>query len=648
MKSKYLFGAAAAALVCGTPLAAQEDGDPCAEEYGCPVPVLNQDNSGILVSASRGAAKLSSEDYTGAATIISPDQIEDRQTRNIEDVLRDVPGVAVNTVAGQTQIRLRGTEANHVLVLVDGIEVSDPGSGEFDIGTLQAEIGSRVEVLRGPQSALYGNDAIGGVVAYDSGEFDGFGIFAEGGENNTVNGAARWGMATGTLSASFSAVVVSTDGEPNARPSTGGGIRDIGRDSYTLSGKLNAYVSENVELRGVLRYVRTGGEFNDQDFGFLSPTVGFVIDSPGNAFESEALSGLAGARIDAFDGAWVHDLSVQFTDADRQTTAPAGFPSSTESDRFKASYISAYDFSGSDHTITFAADYELEGFNNVLTFDDRNESETLGLVGEYRYSGDRFDLAAAIRHDVNDLFKDATTFRLGVGYQITETTRLRAAFGTGVKNPTLNELFGFFDGRFIGNPDLEPEESTSWEIGFDQSFADDAALLSVTYFNAELDSEIFTSLPPPNFVATPGNRMTQSKQEGVEVALTARIGPQWSVNAAYSYLDAEENGVEEVRRPQNIASAAITWTAPSDAASATLVVRLNGEMLDSDFTTGAFPAPTTTLSSFTLVNLNARFEIAENLEIFARAENLLDEDYEQVFTFVSPGRQVIAGFRASF
>ena len=171
-------------------------------------------------------------------------------------MLRDIPGVAVAGVAGQTQIRLRGSEANHVLVLVDGIEVSDPFAGEFDIGTLQAEPGARLEVLRGAQSALYGTDAIGGVVAYESASGrskPGFAARIEGGTQATINGAARYGVSGSGWYAALSAVVVSTDGQPNAR----GGVRDIGRDSYTVSGKGSVDVAEGLALRAAARFIRT-------------------------------------------------------------------------------------------------------------------------------------------------------------------------------------------------------------------------------------------------------------------------------------------------------------------------------------------------------------------------------------------------------
>jgi vitamin B12 transporter len=607
-----------------------------------------EDENGILVAASR-APSIRLADYTGSALVITAEQLEQRQTRDIADVLRDVPGVAVAGVAGQTQIRLRGSEANHVLVLVDGIEVSDPFAGEFDIGTLQAEVGARVEVLRGPQSALYGPDAIGGVIVYESASgrsVPGFAARIEGGTQGTINGALRYGAAGDTWDAALSAVVVSTDGQPNAR----GGVRDIGRDSYTLSGKGNIEVADGLTLRAAARFIRTEGQFNDQDFNAANPTFGFVIDSPGSRFVNDAAYALIGVRAETLEGRWTHDLSAQVADITRDNFGAFGPSNSSEGNRIKASYVTAFRLADA-HNLTFATDYEQEGFRNTtpggFAFTGRREIEQVGFVGEYRYSGEVFDLSAALRHDINDRFADATTFRFGAGYRVTDTTRLRAAAGSGVKNPGFFELFGFVDGRFIGNDALRPEKSTGWEVGIDQDIGD-AARLSVTWFDSELEGEIFTAFPPPAFIATPGNRATTSQQRGIEVSLAARIGPQWSLDAAYSYLDAEEDDREEVRRPEHIASMALTWSAPDDAASATLVVRHNGAALDDAFTDPSFVPVRVQLNDYTLVNLNARARLAEGISAFARVENLLGKEYEQVFSFVSPGRSAVMGVEARF
>lgn len=650
-KIAFLGSVAAAALVWGVPAVGQERA-----KGTCYVSAIEEDGTGpvcqpgqeILVVASRDA-RLTRENYTGSVSVITAEQLDQRQVRDIADVLRDIPGVAVAGVPGQTQIRLRGSEANHVLVLVDGIEVSDPFAGEFDIGTLSADIGARVEVLRGAQSALYGSDAIGGVVAYQTAsgrEVPGFAARIEGGTQATVNGALRYGAGGDGWDAALSGVVVSTDGWPNAR----GGTRDIGRDSYTVSGKGSLAVAEGVTLRTAARYIRTEGQFNNQDFNSRNPTFGFVIDSPETRFTNEAIYALVGARAETLEGAWEHDLSLQLADITRDTFGPFGRSNSSKGDRLKASYVSVFD-AGSGHHVTFAADWERERFQNTtpggFSFAGRRQIEQFGLVGEYRFDGAAVDLSAAIRHDFNDTFRDATTFRVGAGYRITDTTRLRAAGGSGVKNPGFFELYGFVDGRFIGNAALRPEKSIGWEIGIDQQIGG-IATIAVTYFDAQLDGEIFTTFPPPNFIATPANRTTKSKQRGVEVALNASLGAGFTLDAAYSYLDAKENGREEVRRPRHIASAALNWTAPNDVASASLVVRHNGRALDDAFTDPSFRPVRVTLDDYTLVNLNAKAEITDAINLFARVENILDTRYEQVFSFVSPGRSAAVGVEARF
>ncbi len=606
----------------------------------------------ILVSASRSRDSDVTK-YTGSATVVTRDDIAVRQVRDIAEVLRDVPGVAVSETAGQTQIRLRGSEANHVLVLVDGIEVSDPFAGEFDISTLQAEIGSSLEVLRGAQSALYGSDAVGGVVAYNTAsgsELGGFAARVEGGTQDTVNAAARFGASGSNWDAALSANLVSTDGQPNAR----GGIRDIGRDSYTVSGKGAVDLSENFELRAVARYVQTEGQFNNSEFDTTSPNFGLIVDSPDTRFETEAFYALVGARLELLDGDWTHDLSGQIADVSRDTFGAFGRSSGSEGERLKASYLSGIQFGGGPvlHQITFAADWERESFRNTdpsgFAFTGERDTENTGLVGEYRLSVLQFELNAALRHDINDRFSDATTFRVGAGYDFLQGTRIRAAAGSGIKNPGFFELFGFVDGQFIGNPDLEPEQSTGWEVGVDQDIADGAVRLSATYFESELENEIFTSFPPPSFTATPGNRETDSERRGIELSARARLGPRFSLDAAYTYLDSEEDGVEEVRRPGNIASAALTWTAPEDAASATLIVRHNGSTDDLAFTDPSFVPVRVRLDDYTLVNLAGEVKLSDNIRAFGRIENLLGDRYEQVFSFVSPGRSALIGVEARF
>jgi len=659
MKNRsFLCGAALAASAWSAPALAQDKAGTVKDEADRSIRIASASilaSDAILVSANRDGDGPTVSSYPGSATIVEREQIEQRQVRDIADVLRDVPGIAVSAVAGQTQLRLRGSEGNHVLVLVDGIEVSDPFAGEFDVGSLQAEIGSYVEVLRGPQSALYGSDAIGGVVAYQSGDFNGFAARVEAGSHNTINGAARFGTSGDGWRFSLSTSVVSTDGEPNARAINGGGTRDIGRDSYTFAGRGQIDLSTDLTIRAVARYVLTDGDFNNQDFESTSPTFGLVIDSPGTRYENEAIYALVGAELRTLDQRWTHDLSFQIADISRDSFGPFGRSFGNEGERLKASYVSSLKFSdaaGLRHALTFAADWEEERYRNTdpfgFAFTGTRTNENVGLVGEYQIQSRLFQASAAIRHDINDNFADTTTFKLAAGFGLTDTTRLRGAVGTGIKNPGFYELFGFVDGRFIGNADLKPEKSTGWEVGLEQDLFAGLANLSLTYFEDELEGEIFTAFPAPDFIATPANRTTESHRKGVELAARAKLGPQVTFDASYTWLDAEENGVEEVRRPGDIASAALNWTAPEDAASATLVVRYNGETDDLAFTNPSFIPVTERLDDFVLVNVYGEVRLFGDVRLFARGENLLDESYEQVFSFVSPGRTATVGVKASF
>lgn len=653
MNTNIWMGSAAAALAAvawAAPASAQdkEDTGTCGEGADCGVSYDTEPDP-IIVSASRAPEGVKTSVAPITAVTTPPKIASIRQSREVADALRDFTSVAVSSVAGQTQIRLRGSEANHALVLIDGIEVSDPFAGEFDIGTLQGEIDTRAELILGPQSALYGSDAIGGVFAYFSADgCDGpFEAYVEGGTNDTINASARAGLCDKWGDINFSATLVSTDGEPNAR----GGTRSIGRDSTTISVNARLYPSETFTIRAVGRYVLTEGDFNDQDFDSTSPTFGFVIDSPETRFENEAIYALVGAELVTLNDRWVHDLSFQIADIARDSFGPFGRTFGNEGERYKASYVSSLDFRGNsfERRLTFAADWEEERYRNTdpfgFAFTGTRSNENVGLVGEYQLEGRNFLVSAAIRHDINDNFADATTFRIAGSVELSDFTKLRGAVGTGIKNPGFYELFGFVDGRFIGNENLRPEKSTGWEIGIDQELLDGRIDLSLVYFESDLEDEIFTSLPAPTFIATPANRDTQSTRRGVEFSGTAELSDHLKLTARYTYLDSEEDGVTEVRRPESIAAASLDWTSPRKNVRASLVVRHNGEAEDLAFTDPSFVPVRVTLDDYTLVNLYGEVDLAKGISAFARVENLLDDRFEQVFSFVSPGLTATAGFR---
>jgi vitamin B12 transporter len=607
----------------------------------------------VVVTASRSGEAAPVAAIPSSVTVFGPETLEARGTRQVSDLLRDAPGVAVSRVPGSSQVRLRGSEANHVLVLIDGIEASDPYAGEFDFGLLPADESARVEVLRGQQSSLYGSDAIGGVIHYitpTGREAPGLRARIEAGSFGTVNTGARIAGASGTWDGALSATLQSTNGTPNAR----GGSRDLAAERLGLSGKGSWSPADNIRVLAVGRINRSDEDFNDQEFNPASPSFGLVVDSPGVRVENQAVYGLLRAELDLLDGRWRHALSAQIANTDRDAFEVSGPSFGSEGRRTKASYETSLDLTtpGALHRLTGAVDLEREQFRNTdasdFTFGGRREVESAGVVGQYELAAGALSVGASLRHDANDLFEDATTYRIGASYQFDNGLRLRAAAGSGVKNPGFFELFGFFDGRYIGNPDLKPERSEGYELGVEQSFRDGRVTAGVVYFDNRLQDEIFVSFPAPTFVATPGNRDTESEQRGVEAFATARLGQGWSVDAAYTGLRARENGQVEVRRPETTASLAVAWRDPAERGGGALVLRYNGEAEDLAFTDPSFIPVRAVLDDYLLINLNADLALTPRVSVFGRIENLLDERYEEVFSFVSPGVAAYAGLRARF
>lgn len=667
MAAKHLIGAATAALLISHPAWAAED------DAGV---------EGVIVTGTRSPEGVDAAKLGGSITVVGAEQIQDRQVRVVSDVLRDAPGIAVSRtggVGGLTSVRVRGAEGNHVLTLIDGIEAADPFQGEYDFGQLLGDDIARIEILRGPQSALYGSDAIAGVINYitpTARDEAGARIRVEAGSHRTFGGAARYGVVLGPLDLVLNANVQTTDGY--VLQTLPGGTRKVGSELEGLSAKAAYDVTPTLRLRGVVRYTNTHAETNGSSFGRGQ------VDSFGSYSDAVSLFWFGGADLKLMEGAWTHSLSLQGVDAERNGYSARRRASGNEGVRTKVSYATTFrlETTGLVHRLTGAADWEKETYQNTSppsagADTTRRSIENTGLVAQYDLEiGDTAGLGGAVRHDANDFFADATTWKVHGFYRLGDTIRLRAAAGTGIKNPSQTELFGFNATGpfpFRGNPDLKPEKSESWEVGADLAFWDGRVRLGATYFHARLKDEIFTyfggpGLPaacpaPPAGTSTACNRAFRSKQHGVEVFGDLAITGRLSLSGSYTDLSAKENGLEEIRRAPHIGSANLTWRPLAGRATVNLNVRYNGRQLDSNFSGIATPFPASLpdvkpatganagrviLPSFTLVNLAASFDIDDHVEVYGRVENLLGEDYYEVFAFPTDGRAAYVGARVKF
>jgi len=324
------------------------------------------------------------------------------------------------------------------------------------------------------------------------------------------------------------------------------------------------------------------------------------------------------------------------------TNTAGGFSSRSIGSRHAANWAAKHEFNDA-HGFTALLEAEHEQYEiqpNFTEADAKPDNWAYALAGDYRYTEDNITLTASARYDVNDIFDDAATWRLGAGYRFSWDGRLRGSVGTGIKNPTLIELFGFFpSSRFTGNENLNPESSLGISIGYEQSVGN--LDLSIDVFKSELKEEIATVFNP-DFTSTVINLDTKSSRQGVELA-ASWWSHKFSISGSMSFLDSEQDDIDEIRRPDFLASTTATWK-PRDDFALTLNVDHNGDQLDTDFAT----FQNVKLDNFTLVGANARYNISENIALTLRGSNLLDESYQELVGYASAGRGVFAGLELDF
>ena len=667
---KKIIAVSLLALIASTPALAETSASPAADDGG----------DTIVVTATRSGDAIPISLIGTSVTIIGNQDLLARQTRTIIDVLRDVPGVAVNRGSGGiAEVRIRGSEANHTLVFIDGIKADDPYNAQYDFATLINDEASRIEVLRGQQSSLYGSDAIGGVISYTtlSGrEAPGYSARAEGGSHGTVSGGARAaGIAGDTFDYALSASYLKTDGYPVAP----GGTLDTGSKNFSATAKFNWTPAPNFKLTGVGRYSFLHQDLNDQEIAPTSPVIqGYpivvAIDTPGDFTRNRAWYGLVGASWDLFDGAWTNAATAAITDNNRIGDGPFG-ASGDLSRRYRTTLNSTVRF-GNDHVknrFTLGMDYERQGIRNTTPFADNGKHvlETYGYVANYDVTvDDRLAIGAAVRRDHYTLFKDATTYRMTGSYPFPTGTRVHAAYGRGIKAPGATELYGFFSGQYIGNPNLKPEQSKGWEAGVEQTLLDKAVTLGATYFHDRFKNAITSSFVfdpvSGGFLQSSFNSATSDPQRGFELYASARLA-EFRVDANYTHLSAPQTVnalvgnapagggfqaevpvvTQAVRRARDIASLNITYAPTAIPLSATLTVRYNGKQRDYAFTE-SFSHILVDLKAYTLVNYNASYDVNSHVQIFGRVENLTGEKYQDVVGYNAARRTVYGGVRVKY
>jgi vitamin B12 transporter len=603
----------------------------------------------ILVSAS--LIPISASRSANAVTVIDREQLKNRATVSLSNILRDVPGFSVSQVGvlgSQTQIRVRGAEANHLLVTIDGVEANDPSQGdEFSWGTLTASDIERIEIIRGPQSSLRGSDAVAGVVNIitRSADKSSVGLFAESGSWATHHSGFNIGHKQGDFDIRFGLSHIESEGDNIART----GDENDGYRNTTFNLKSGLRLSDQMSISFAARESHGMNQFDaDNDFDGL-------IEDQDRVSEFENSTMRLQGDYSSKDGSWQHKVLISQSKSDNVAFADKVKGNVTASTKDQYQYIGSLSWDQGAQNIAVLVEREEEDWMQrgeiswgIYDPNQDRERDTDSLAVEYRSDiSDQLTLAASGRHDDNSEFDSAKTYRAEVIYQLSEATRVRSAVGTAVKNPTFTERFGFYT-NFIGNPNLIPEESTSWELGVDQEVMDGDATLSLTIFDAELENEIDGFVyDPATFAYTSNNINDTSERKGAEISAVGDISESLSLSAAYTYVDSTgDDSAREVRRPRHIASLNLGWQA-ADNLYLNTNIQFTGEQTDIYFPPFPEPSQVVDLSNHTLLNINLNYSATEQLEMYLKVENALGDNYEEVFGYQTLGFGASLGLRYS-
>jgi vitamin B12 transporter len=593
-----------------------------------------------------------------SVSVMTGEEMRSSGFNQLSDAMRTLPGLHVNQSGARgslTQFRVRGTEANHLLVIIDGVPVNAVGDGEFNFADMPIDDIERVELLRGPQSGLYGANAHSGVLTIVTKSGRGltkpeFNARFEGGTQKSANAAATARGALGPLYGSVTVSHATTEGFNIAR--TGNEPDGAQRTAFTAKAGIELTPDFNVE--GFFRHLHRTARTDPQDF-----VTGLVFDRATDNIAFDETLGRVEATWKMFDGRWVQ--SAKWTTARQHLAAFETGPQSSASLgvadtlSYKNTFFADSAVAGGEkHRMTVLVENRRERFSfaneflfgsDVLFWQQGRTRTSTGLAGEYVLDllATGTTLSAAVRHDWNEPFEDELTWRFTGSQKIGSTgARLHASIGRGVTNPSFFEIHGFSPSRFVGNPNLIPESSIGWDAGIEQTLWDGRVVVDVTYFRSRLQNEI-ALLFLPTFETTSINLNGISTREGVETTLKLKPTDWLILAGSYTFTDSRDPfGVQEIRRPRHAASGSATVLFADKRGKATVQVVYNGKMPDTWF---KFPTETVTLAAYTLVAGQISYDVKPWATVYVRAENIFDARHEEVFSYRSPGAAVYAGLK---
>ncbi|WP_230280813.1 TonB-dependent siderophore receptor [Croceicoccus sp. Ery15] len=577
----------------------------------------------ITVTAT--GLETSLDDTGQPVTIIELPEIQAIQGPDLARVLQRLPGVTIsrNGPAGSfTGVRVRGAGAEQLLVLIDGVKVGDMGApgGGFDFANMLAGDVERVELLRGPNSVIWGSDAMGGVMNLTTRQTGGIAASAEYGAFDTAYATLSGGIVTGRVEAGLTGSFYDSDGFSAADT----GSEKDGFRQWQLTGRGRFNLSDSFSLTANGRYA--DGRL-EQD-GYPAPLYAFADTD--DLQDTEEYSGRIGAdytgdRLTLRGGYAMSDTTRLYTGE-----SYGDYPYETKGRLERAELFGRYAIAG-NLGVDFGADREWMSFEDSGS--DRSTTLTSGH-GQLSWTGAALKLAAGVRYDDHELFGDEWTFGANGALELGAGLRLRASYGEGFKAPTLYQLYSFY-----GDEGLSPERSKGYDLGLEKGQRDGPFFASVSLYRRDS-----TGLIDFDLVNSVYYNIGKARAQGVELELAARPDSNLRLGLVYSYLETEDRteggayeGNDLNRRPGDAVTASIDWTSPVGLALGS-DVRMVGDSFDDR-------GNVTRLDGYVTVDLRAAMPLGDNLQIFGRIENLFDTGYETTAGYNTGGAAAYGGVR---